>query len=478
MKYSLKGRIEKICALSSCDDVMKFTFLSAAGDKFACIYADTIADKASIGELIIKPLKLFDGRAEDAAKLIACPQLKDCPDETAAAGLIAEGCAILLAEGVGAIVAADVKNPPMRAVMEPPTQVAVKGPREGFTEDIKTNLGLIRKRLKSDRLEIRFLTIGKRSKTAVALVSLKDVAADGLVEKVERSIEQNEIDIIPDSSYIAGFVSRRPRSLFRRNSSSEKPDVFCAKICEGRVGIIVDGSPIALTVPYAVTEDFQTAEDYYIVSYRATFLRFLRIFAVVAGILLPSLYVCAQLFKIQLIPKKLLFKIASSVEGIPLSPSVEMLFTLIVLEVLNEASVRMPKYVGLALSVVGALVLGDTAVKAGIISTPAVIIVAFSAICLYTVPDFVETSTLLRLLCLIVAGSLGTFGIVVLAAIIVAYLAGENDFGVPLLSPFAPLNARDMRDAAFKDGLYSLKTRPTVFGVKNKVRLRKNERDD
>ena len=277
---------------------------------------------------------------------------------------------------------------------------------------------------------------------------------------------------MPDSSYISGFISKRPKSLFKRNATCEKPDVFCAKVCEGRVGIIVDGSPIALTVPYALAEDFQTSEDYYIVSYRATFLRFLRVLALVIGILLPSMYVCAQLFKIQLIPKKLLFKIASSVEGIPLSPSVEMLLTLIVLEVLNEASIRMPKYVGMALSVVGALVLGDTAVKAGIISTPAVIIVAFSAICLYTVPDMVETSTVLRLLYLIVAGSLGIFGLVVLTAGIIVYLAGEQDYGMSLLSPYAPLSLKEMADGVYKSAAYPTMTRPRALKVKNKVRFK------
>lgn len=470
MQNSTQRVLQDILALAPSDDVINFTFKSRGGAQFVCIYADTIADKTGIGELIVKPLsEVADG--QDADLKLACPQLKDCKDAVEAALRINEGCCIVLSDD-GGMFAADVKAPPMRAVTEPPTQVAIKGPREGFTEDIKTNLGLVRKRLKSPRLVIKYVSSGKRSQTAVALCYLSDVVQKGLVEKIEGQICADEIDLIPDSSYIAGFISKRKKSLFRRNGTAEKPDVFCAKVCEGRVGIIVDGSPIALTVPYSLTEDFQTAEDYYVVSYRATFLRFLRAFALIVGILLPSLYVCAQLFKIQLIPKKLLFKIASSVEGIPLSPSVEMLLTLMVLEVLNEASVRMPKYVGMALSVVGALVLGDTAVKAGIISTPAVIIVAFSAICLYTVPDFVETSTILRLLCLIVAGALGLFGVLVLAAIIIAYLAGEGDYGMPLLSPMAPMNLKDMRDGLYKSPLSALKERPNALNARNKVRFK------
>ena len=152
-----------------------------------------------------------------------------------------------------------------------------------------------------------------------------------------------------------------------------------------------------------------------------------------------------------------------------------MFLTLFVLEVLNEASIRMPKYVGLALSVVGALVLGDTAVKAGIISTPAIIIVAFSAICLYTVPNLVETTTTLRWLFLIIAGSVGPFGAVVFIAFLIAYLVTEQDYGVPVLAPFAPLIKNDLYDSMVKANMFTLKNRPEVFGAKNKKRLKKNE---
>lgn len=477
MNYSLESRVKEIKTKLSSEDILVFEFSSLAGKKFACIYADGIVDKTMIGELVVKPLRAAekDLSAEQIGQLLASPETQDGTTVEECIKSISDGNAALFIDGESDFFIIGVKSPPGRAVAEPPTQITVKGPREGFTEDIKTNLGLVRKRLKSDKLQVKTLQTGKRSQTTVAICYLEGVCPKGLDEKVKQKIENNEIDLVPDSSYIAGFISRRPRSLFKRNSTCEKPDIFCAKIAEGRVGIIVDGSPIALTVPYMLCEDFQTAEDYYAVSYRATILRILRATAVIIGVLLPAIYVCAQLFKIELIPAKLLFKIASSVAGIPLSPSVEIFLTLFVLEVLNEASIRMPKYVGLALSVVGALVLGDTAVKAGIISTPAVIIIAFSAICLYTVPDMVETSTVLRLLFLIVAGSLGTFGIVVLSAFILCYLATEKDYGVPLLSPYSPMITRDMSDAIFKSNFKALGKRPAVLGSKNKTRFKEKK---
>ncbi len=474
MNYSLKERIEGVKNILTSEDILVAEFDSLSGKKFACIYADGIVDKNMIGELVIKPLKTAgkDITAEGAKRMLASPDVKDGKDLPDAVKNISDGNAVLYIDGEEDFYIIGVKLPPGRSVAEPPTQVAVKGPREGFTEDIKINLGLVRKRLKSDKLKIKTITVGKQSQTTVAICYLEGVCPEGLPEKIEKQILNNEIDVIPDSSYVAGFMSERPHSLFKRNSTCEKPDIFCAKVSEGRVGIISDGSPIALTVPYMLVEDFQAAEDYYAVKYRSTILRILRLAAVLIGISLPAIYVCAQLFKIQLIPPLLLFKIASSVAGIPLSPCVEIFLTLFVLEVLNEASIRMPKYVGLALSVVGALVLGDTAVKAGIISTPAVIIIAFSAICLYTVPDLVETSTTLRLLFLIVAGSLGTFGLLLTIAFLLCYLVTEQDYGVPLLAPFAPLIARDMKDSYYKADLYTLDKRPRVLRSENKTRMK------
>ena len=306
---------------------------------------------------------------------------------------------------------------------------------------------------------------GKRSDTAVTICYLNGVCDPAIPEKLKKQIAKNQIDIVPDSSYVGRFISSRPRSLFKRCATCEKPDIFCAKLSEGRVGLIVDGSPIAITVPYMLIEDFQSSEDYFISSYRATILRFLRAIAVIVGVLLPAAYVAAQLFKLQLIPFKLLLNISSSVSGLPLSPSVEMFLTLFVLEVLNEASIRMPKYVGLAISIVGALVLGETAVTAGIVSTPAIIIVAFSAVCLYVVPDLMETTATLRWIFLIIAGSIGT-------SFLLSYLVTEQAYGVPLTAPFSPLVARDMKDGFIKGDMYALEKRPRALKSKNKVRFR------
>ena len=265
-----------------------------------------------------------------------------------------------------------------------------------------------------------------------------------MVDELRKRINAINVDGIVDSSYVIKCISNRKTSMFKQVGSTEKPDIFSAKLLEGRVGIIVDGSPIALTVPFIFLEDFQSSEDYYINTYRANFARILRLSAVIISILLPAFFVAAQLFHLQFIPLAFLLTIVGSIKGIPLSPSVEMFVTLLIFEILNEASIRMPRYVGIAMSVVGALVLGETAVNAGMVSTPTIMIIALSGICFYVTPDLNETLSVIRLMFLTIAGFMGGYGIILLSAGLITYLSDFNSFGTPYLSPYAPMNFEDM----------------------------------
>ncbi len=481
---NLQNDLKTLKTLLPAEDILTYAFATKNGVACALIYADGMVNKELLGELVIRPLSELilengQGRYEINEKLIQetvrFPELKfqNSPQEFLTE--ILDGNSLLLVDGCrqGFIVGA--KLLPVRPPTEPPTNVSVKGPREGFIEDIKTDMALIRKRLKTPDLRMETIRMGKRSQTAVCIAYLQGTASAPLVKEIQKKLQKFEIDAIPDSSYIADFLSPRKTSVFRSVGTTEKPDVFCAKLAEGRIGILVEGSPIALTLPYILTEDLQNPEDYFISPFMATIFRSLRVIAVLLAIFLPAFYVSAQLFKMQLLPLGLMLTIASGVREIPLSPGLEMFVVLFLFEVLREASIRMPKYVGMSLSVVGALVLGETAVSAGFLSTPAIIIVAMSGICLYTVPDFVETGSILRWLFLIVGGSIGPFGIVLLGAFVLIYLLSFDAFGTPLLSPFSPFNVRDMRDAVLKYSLTSLKTRPKFLRSNNKTRLKVKE---
>ena len=463
------------------EDILTYSFETEDAISCAIVYSDGVVNKQLLGDLIARPLsrtslKKEGGRyasnKEFIQKSLLFPELKTAENFEKATKEILDGNSLLIVDGIDVGFVVGAKLIPTRAVTEPPTDVAIKGPREGFVEDIKTNMALVRKRLKTPDLRFETLRVGKRSDTAVAVCWLEGTSNGKIKDEIKKKIERIDIDNIPDSSYIAALLSPKTHSVFRTVGTTEKPDIFTAKIAEGRVGILVDGSPITLTVPYVLTEDLQSSEDYFISPFMATIIRFLRFISLLVAVLLPAFYVAAQLFKIQLFPLGLTLTIASSVRDIPLSPSLEMFVVLLLLEILKEASIRMPKYVGMSLSVVGALVLGDTAVSAGFLSTPAIIIVAFSGICLYTVPNFVETGSILRWLFLLVGGSIGPFGIVLLLAFVLYYLLATDAFDTPLLAPFSPLTTHDLRDTLVKYDLLALKTRPKIIGTKNQTRLR------
>lgn len=475
-KKEISGNLDRdaaaLRALLPAQDILTFAFTDKTGRRFLCVFADALTDKDLLAEQALRPLRGYAGapEAKTVAQNVLSPEVRTGKQTKTLAEEVLAGNPVLLWEGADEGLIVGTKKVTVRAVTEPPTDVAIKGPREGFIEDVKTNTSLVRRRFKTGELQIEMVTVGRRSATCVAVCWLEGTCRKDVVDEVKRKLEAIDIDAVPDSSYLTRFLSERPYSLVKQVGTTEKPDIFCAKLAEGRAGLLVDGSPIALTVPYMLVEDFQSSEDYFVPAYRATFTRLLRLFALLVAIYLPAFYVAAQLFKLQLLPVKLLLTIAGSIRDIPLSPSLEMLLVLLVLEVLNEASIRMPKYVGMALSVVGALVLGETAVSAGFVSTPAIIIVAFSGIGLYAVPNLIEETSVLRLAMLLAAGSVGTYGIILVSALCLVYLVTTENFGVPLGAPFAPFLRRDLRDTFLKYNLLSLKQRPSALASPNKRR--------
>ncbi|MBR2323470.1 MAG: spore germination protein [Clostridia bacterium] len=359
----------------------------------------------------------------------------------------------------------------MRPVQEPPTSAVVKGPREGFVEDFLTNISMVKRRLKTPSLKFSMLKIGRLTNTSVAVVYLDGIADKKVVDSIKSKLSAIDIDGIIDSAYLREHLKGRQFSIFKQIGDTEKPDVLTAKLLEGRVGIIVEGSPIVLTLPYLLIEDLQSADDYYTIPFNATFIRTIRYISVMLGVFMPGFYVATQLFHLQFIPLRFTLTIASSVKGIPLSPNLEMLFTLFVFELLNEASIRMPKYVGMALSVVGALVLGETAVNAGLISMPTILIMALSGIAVYTVPDQRNTLSILRLFILLLSGAFGIIGLILGALVLAVYLTTLSNYDIPYLAPFAPFVKNDIKDGLLKSPAVITNQRPQSFNNKNKRRL-------
>lgn len=463
---------EKILkALLCSDDVIFFEFTAGSKNALA-VYVDSITDKETLGLQVIFPLKNANvsQSVKKLAKTITCANVKTVTEIKEAANEVLNGSTVILIDGKAGGFAADVKKFDVRAIAEPPTELAIRGPRNGFIESIKTNLSLVRRYLKTTALKIETTEIGKYSSTTVAIMSIDGITDPSLVKKIKNKLENVKIDGIPDSSYVSKILYERKNSLFKQVGSTERPDVLIERMLEGRIGILVDGSPFALTLPYLLIEDFQTAEDYYISHYRANLVRALRVLAIFLSVFLPGLFVSAQLFHLQLIPLNFLLTIVNSIKGIPLSPSLEMFFLLLIFEILNETSIRMPKYVGMALAVVGALVLGETAVNAGLVSTPAVLIMAMSGISIYTVPELTETTSILRFIVLLIAGSIGGYGIVLAEAFLTCYLCASENYGVPYVAPYSPLILNDLQDGIYMSDVTSMPLRPQALNAKNKRR--------
>ncbi len=463
-------------AILGSDDIVFFDF-ELGKTSALCVYVDSITDKELLGLEVLAPLKKLCSEKSAAktnishlAKAITLANVKTESKITDATNGILSGNAMIFIDGKNKAISADLKKFEVRAISEPPTGLAVRGPRNGFTESIKSNLSLVRRYLKSPDLKVETFEKGRYTKTSIAFMYIDGISRPEIIDKIRQKIQEIDIDGIPDSSYVSKLLNERKTSLFKQVGSTERPDVLIERMLEGRAGIIVDGSPFALTLPYLLIEDFQAAEDYYISEYRANLVRALRVIAMIFSILLPSVFVAAQLFHLQIIPLNFLLTIINGIKEIPFSPSLEMFFVLLIFELLNETSVRMPKYVGMALAVVGALVLGETAVNAGIVSTPAILIMALSGISIYAIPELVETTSVLRFIYLIVAGSLGGYGLILITAFLIIYLCSADNYGAPYLAPYSPVLLNDFQDGLYMNNVIGMVKRPEALGAKNKTR--------
>ncbi len=380
------------------------------------------------------------------------------------------GDAALAIEGSKGWLIINVRKYEKRSVMEPPTEAVTKGPREGFIEDLKTNLSLIERRLRTPALAIEKFIVGKVSNTTVAMLYISTIVQPELVEKIRKKINTINIDSLVDSHYLQPLLEPHPLSLFHQTGVTEKPDIVVAKMLEGRIVLLVDGSPMAITIPFLFIEDFQNSQDYYERHSFSTFLRFIRYISIIIAVLLPGLYVALQVFHYDVIPLRFLVTLMDAIKGIPLSPVPEILFVILLFEIIREASVRMPRAVGMAMSIVGGLVLGETAVNAGVISSPSVMFVALSSIALYAVPNDVGIFSILRVVFVFAGGLAGLFGLLYATMFVLFYIVSLDSFGTPFMAPFAPLVFDDLKDALVKRPLLDMKKRPKSISNINETR--------
>ena len=448
------------------------------GDK-NCLFAylDGNIDKVLFEQDVVRPLKnaerLSSPYLENLQNTVAySDEIKVVPIENAPGEIALCDIAFFIEDDDNAYIFS-LRKPSARAIGEPPTSSVMKGPREGFVEEIKTNTSMIRRRIKSPDLVMKSFQVGRYSATTVSVMYVRGIADENVVKTICEKISKIDVDGVVDSAYVLSFIQTRKNSFFLQAGTSEKPDVVSAKLLEGRIAIVVDGSPIVVTLPYLVFEDVQDGYDYYSGDWRASMIRVFRFLGAMLTIFLPGVYIALQTYHFQLLPLKFLMTLMSATTNIPFPPAIEMLLVMTLFEILNQASIRMPRYFGISLSVVGAIVLGDTAVKAGLISSPSVLVVALSAIGIFCVPDQVGAMSILRFLFLCISAVMGFVGIIILALVIIAYLASLDNFGTPYLAPYAPRISPDLQDGLMKADSSSMELRPYSIPTANRRRIRK-----
>ncbi|MFJ8090268.1 spore germination protein [Lysinibacillus sp. NPDC095746] len=462
--------------------IREITIGKAEQFTLAILYVDGLSDKITISNAVIDKLMLDieDNHDAEIEKIIrylrdSCLTAGDVNDIfhfSALYNSILNGNTVILLDESSTGIETSTQGAKDRAVMEPSTESVIRGPRESFTETLRTNTALIRRKIKSPNLWIKSRIIGEVTKTEVAVMYLNDIANDKIVAEVLSRLDRINIDGILESGYIEDFIQDSKTTIFPTVYNSERPDVIAGELLDGKIAILVDGSPFVLIVPALFTSFLQSAEDYYQHWIISTLIRLLRFFGISLALVAPSLYVAITTFHQEMLPTPMLISIASQREGVPFPAVVEALIMEIAFEVLREAGLRMPRTIGPAVSIVGTLVIGQAAVEAGIVSAVMVIIVALTAICSFLFPAYGLSNTVraLRFPLMIVASIVGLFGVMFGLMIIFLHMCSIRTFGVPYLSPFGPLILKDQKDALVLFPRRALLTRPRLISQKNTVR--------
>ncbi|HEX2952583.1 MAG TPA: spore germination protein [Bacillota bacterium] len=357
-----------------------------------------------------------------------------------------------------------------RSVSEPTTEMVVKGPHDGFVESIRTNTALLRRRIGHPSLTFESFIIGRKSKTDINIGYIKGIANEKIVAEVKRRIKRINIDGILSAGFVEQLIEDAPLSPFLTVGYTERPDVCAARLLEGRIAIFVDGTPVVNTVPNLFIESFQSPDDYNFRPFYSTFVRWGRYLAFLLSILSPAIYVALSTFHHELIPTPLLITMAASTEGTPFPALIEAIGMGIIFEILREAGIRQPRPIGQAVSIVGALVIGQATVSAGLVGAPIVITVALTAIASFVTPKQAEVTAFLRLTLTVLAGFLGAYGIIAGLIIILIHMASLRSFGVPYLSPIMPLTPGDLKDVAVRVPIWAMFKRPRLIGWHDPVR--------
>lgn len=483
LSRSIKSNVETIKRLFSDVDTLIIRYVQNNHNrdlKFCIAYCDGVVSSAIINENIIKPLML-SGAVQSDGPLIdhlienvvlisetkKTTQLKDIVES------ITYGDTILFVEGADEAVILNTKGFQTRSMDEPENEKILSGPREGFNESLLQNLSLIRRKVRTNELKMKFITLGKMSRTKTCVCYIDKIVNKKLLKELYRRLDLIDIDAVLDTNYITELTRDSVWSPFRTTGYTERPDVVIGKLLEGRIAIFLDGTPVVLTVPYLFIENFQSSEDYYLSFYYTSLARFLRIAGFFLTIAVPAFYVAIVAFQQQMLPTQLLISIASARRSVPLPAAPEAFIMLAVFDILRETGIRMPSNIGQPLSIVGALVIGQAAVDAKLVAAPMIIVVAITGITSLLVPKMNAPVTYVRVFLLIMASTFGLFGFVLGLSGVLIHILNLYSFGIPQLSLSGSLQFQEIKDTFIRAPWWDMITR-TRSMTSNLVRMKRN----
>lgn len=453
LSSSLEENVINIRTLMSNSSDLTIKHAKAGGHTICIVFCEGMASTETMADLIFRPLNGINGEMtleeleqslEEEIVLAGEQKRADtykdmCLD-------IMSGFVVILVEGVSHGLSIGVQGYAARSVEQPSTHNNVRGSRDGFVEVIRTNISLIRRRMKTPDLVFKMMQLGDMSNTDVCLCYIKGVADKKLVKQVEKYLKKVPLNTIIECGYIQSFLENPGNQIFSEVGTTERPDTFTSKLHEGKVGILVDGSPFALYMPKLFMENFNVIDDYTGRPVYTALIRVLRYIAFIVATVTSGFYVALANFNPELFPEALLLNLATSIQDTPYPLLAECLIIHIFYEIMREAGLRIPTNIGHAVSIVGGLVIGDIVVSAGLVGAPMVLVVAVSAITSFVVPDLYDSIVIMRFAYIIVGGIWGLFGITVLSALVVVKLCSQESYGVPHTAPISPFSPKAMRD--------------------------------
>lgn len=472
---------------TSSDVIYRHFFIPGLNNSEALlVYIDGLTNAKKIDDYILRPLtekleftskKSLPGKNNPTSILmqsgVLTPSVMLSTDWNEICNLILSGDCILFINDSDEAVINSVRGWDTRSISEPISDAEIRGARDGFVESIRTNTALIRRRVRDFELRFDSYQIGKRTKTDIALVYIDSLVDKGVLNELEIRLKRIDTDSILESAYIEEFIEDSPFSLFPQIQNTERPDKVAASILEGKIAIIVDNTPFVLIVPTVFWDAIQASGDYFERHYIGTFFRMIRILALILAFTLPSLYVMMASFHQEMLPTPIAMKLAAGREGVPFPAVLEAFVMEVMFEILREAGIRIPKPIGQAVSIVGALVIGEAAVQAGIVAPLLVIIVAASGICSFAIPgnNLTLSMRVARFFLLFATGILGVLGFLAVTVAVVLHLLSLRSFGAPYLAPLSPFRFQDFKkDFLVRSPWWNMTNRPSTSRAGRKTR--------